>query len=107
MQMLSDPHIKERTRLIVNNIDATCLVSADELNEVFGSDAYAKVSSKPEELRDALLKKRLPGEGTAFREEIARIARRFAGLPSRDSSRRLGGFLSFTGRRPKGTRHRS
>jgi Flp pilus assembly CpaE family ATPase len=88
----------ERILLIVNQLANTPEFSSSELQQIFGMAPYAKLPDASPEFRDVRMQGRLPSENGVFRENIARLARRVAGLPEEESRRSLSQFLSFGGK---------
>jgi len=72
--------------------------SSSELQQIFGMVPYAKLPDASPEFRDVRMQGRLPSENGVFRDNIARLARRVAGLPEEESRRSLSQFLSFGGK---------
>ena len=90
----------ERILLIVNQLANTPEFSSSELQQIFGKAPYAKLPDASPEFRDVRMQGRLPSENGVFRENIARLARRVAGLPEEESRHSLSQFLSFGGKIP-------
>jgi pilus assembly protein CpaE len=88
----------ERIRLIVNQLANTPDFSTSELQQIFGIPAYAKLPDASPEFRDVRMQGRLPSENGVFRANIARLARRIAGLPEEESRRGLSQLLAFGGK---------
>jgi Flp pilus assembly CpaE family ATPase len=88
----------ERILLIANQLANTPEFSSSELQQIFGMAPYAKLPDASPEFRDVRMQGRLPSENGVFRENIARLARRVAGLPEEESRRSLSQFLSFGGK---------
>jgi Flp pilus assembly CpaE family ATPase len=88
----------ERILLIVNQLANTPEFSSSELQQIFGMVPYAKLPDASPEFRDVRMQGRLPSENGVFRDNIARLARRVAGLPEEESRRSLSQFLSFGGK---------
>ena len=88
----------ERILLIVNQLANTPEFSSSELQQIFGMVPYAKLPDASPEFRDVRMQGRLPSENGVFRDNIARLARKVAGLPEEESRRSLSQFLSFGGK---------
>ena len=89
----------DRLRLIVNEVEETHTFSGRQLNQVFGTEVYARLPRDSEELHKACVLRRLPGEDSGFRNQIAALARSMAGLPEKKARLALQPLLSvFTGR---------
>lgn len=84
-----------RIRLVVNNRDESQTWSLQELNKMFGIPVCTSLPSAASDLHYSCVDRRLPGETTNIRKEIARLAHRVAGLPEPALKRGLSQFLSF------------
>jgi pilus assembly protein CpaE len=73
----------DRLKLIVNQLSKTQQFFRGELDEVFGVPVHAKFSAAGQELHHACVKKHLPGEHSDFSTQMARLARKMAGLPEK------------------------
>jgi Flp pilus assembly CpaE family ATPase len=73
----------DRIRLIVNEADPSPAFSGLDMPSIFGAEVCASVSRDAEELRRSLLDRKPPAESGLLRREMARLARRLAGLPPR------------------------
>jgi pilus assembly protein CpaE len=89
--------VADRLRLIVNRHANTNEVPGSELNRIFGIPVYAELPDSSQELRDACTQGKLPGENGDFRVEIARLARKMAGMPDKKPKSRVSQLLSFAG----------
>jgi Flp pilus assembly CpaE family ATPase len=88
----------DRLRLIVNEIEETHSLSGRQLNQIFGAQVYARLPRASEELHKACVLRKLPGEDSPIRREIAALARNVAGLPEKKSRRAIQPILSFAER---------
>jgi Flp pilus assembly CpaE family ATPase len=89
----------DRLRLIVNEVEETHTFSGRQLNQVFGTEVYARLPRDSEELHKACVLRRLPSEDSGFRNQIAALARSMAGLPEKKARLALQPLLSaFTGK---------
>ena len=88
----------DRLRLIVNEIEETHSLSGRQLNQIFGAQVYARLPRASEELHKACVLRKLPGEDSLIRREIAALARNVAGLPEKKSRRAIQPILSFAER---------
>jgi Flp pilus assembly CpaE family ATPase len=89
----------ERMLLIVNQVANTPDFSFSELQQIFGVAPYAKLPDASPEFRDVRMQGRLPSENGMFRGNIARLARKVAGLPEEESRRGLSQFFGGKSRR--------
>jgi Flp pilus assembly CpaE family ATPase len=78
----------DRLRLIVNEIVETHTFSGRQLNQVFGTEVYARLPRDSEELHKACVLRKLPREDSEIRQQIAALARNVAGLPEEKKARR-------------------
>jgi pilus assembly protein CpaE len=87
----------DRLRLIVNQLGNTQDFRGSELDHIFGIPVFAKLSGAAQQLHDACVQGKLPAESTDFREQIANVARKIAGLPGAESKPKnvVSQFLSF------------
>jgi Flp pilus assembly CpaE family ATPase len=69
----------DRLQVILNQLGDTQDFRGSELDQIFGIPVYAKVSGAAQQLQDACVQGKLPGENTEFREQIANVARKMAG----------------------------
>ena len=90
----------DRLRLIVNQLGNTQDFRGSELDHIFGIPVFAKLSGAAQQLHDACVQGKLPAESTDFREQIANVARKLAGLPIIDNKPKnvVSQLLSFTGK---------
>ena len=90
----------DRLRLIVNQLGNTQDFRGSELDHIFGIPVFAKLSGAAQQLHDACVQGKLPAESTDFREQIASVARKLAGLPILESKPKnvVSQLLSFTGK---------
>ncbi len=93
----------ERMQLIVNQLANTPDFSPSELQQIFGIAPYAKLPDASPEFRDLRMQGRLPSENGVFRGNIARLARKVAGLPEEESRRGFSQFFVGKSRRPEST----
>jgi len=89
----------DRMMLIVNQLANTPDFSSSELQQIFGVAPYAKLPDASPEFRDLRMQGRLPSENGVFRGNIARLARRVAGLPEEETRRGLSQFFGGKSRR--------
>ena len=85
----------DRLRLIVNEIEETHSLSGKQLNQIFGAQVYARLPRASEELHKACALRRLPGEDSPIRREIAALARSVAGLPEKKARWAIQPIWSF------------
>jgi Flp pilus assembly CpaE family ATPase len=85
----------DRLRLIVNEIEETHSLSGRQLSQIFGAQVYARLPRASEELHKACVLRKLAGEDSAIRREIAALARKVAGLPEKKPKRAIQPILSF------------
>jgi Flp pilus assembly CpaE family ATPase len=85
----------DRIRLIVNKAEESQPWSAREVKQMLGIQEYASLPSATQDLHKAYIQRRLPAENTRIRREIARLARKVAGLPEPPSKRGISQFLPF------------
>lgn len=88
----------DRLRLIVNQIEETQTLSGRQLNQIFGTQVYATLPRDGDELHRACVLRKLPGEGSGIRVQIAALARNVAGLPEKKARRALDPLWSLAGR---------
>jgi len=72
---------REQIRLIVNESGRNNALTSNELHSIFGIDVYAALPYAGEELESACVKKLLPPDLGAIRQELAKVARKMAGIP--------------------------
>ncbi len=89
---------QDSIRLIVNQMENGDRFSGNDLNSIFGIPVYGILPAAREEIHKASIQRRLPPEGSNFRKEIAKIARKTAGLSEKQSKR---GFVPFRPRAAK------
>jgi len=85
----------DQIRLIVNKGEESHSWSTREVKQMFGIQEYAILSGASQDLHDAYIQRRLPAENTRIRKEMARLARKVAGLPEPPSKRGISQFLPF------------
>ena len=83
-----------RFRLVVNRANSHA-VSARDLKSMFGVEVEAAIPEAPAELRQAFLEHRLPLPSGKFGKEVARLARKIAGLPEPPPKRVLSELLGM------------
>jgi Flp pilus assembly CpaE family ATPase len=71
-----------RLSLILNQVGKVEPLSAGEIDKLFGIQIAARLSADPREMKEACEQKRLPGENSIFRKQIANLVRKAAGLPA-------------------------
>ncbi len=84
----------DRIRLIVNQFENRSF-SGSELNSIFGVPVYAALPADPDEIQKCCLEKTLPSEGSNFRKQMVKLARKVAGLPDKKSKSTLGPLFPF------------
>ena len=72
-----------RIRLIVNEADPSPAFSGRDMPSIFGAEVYATVPRDASELQRSLFDRTPPAKTSALRREMARVARRLAGLPEK------------------------
>jgi pilus assembly protein CpaE len=92
---------RDQIRLIVNQAEESKSWPERDLTQMFGIQVHASLPSASDDLHDAYIGRRLPGENTKIRREIARLARRVAGLPEPQTKRGIAQFLPFRERTRK------
>ena len=95
----------DRVRLIVNQADQAPALCRSDMRRVFGVEVYATTPKDAAELSQAMLARRPLSAKSALRVEIARMARRLAGLPEKKRRGPLSQLLSLPQRfrKPTGT----
>jgi Flp pilus assembly CpaE family ATPase len=88
----------DRLRLIVNQLGNTQDFRGSDLDRIFGIPVFAKLPGSGQQLHDACVAGKLPGENTDYRGHIANIARKMAGLPEERNKNMVSQLLSFTGK---------
>jgi Flp pilus assembly CpaE family ATPase len=94
----------DRIRPIVNKVDQSKPWVGGELSQMFGVQVHASLPRAGQELNEAYVERRLPAENTKIRKEIAKLARRMAGLPEPSWKEGLLRFHPFGGRSRNGNR---
>ena len=79
----------QRVRLIVNDVDPAPALSGHDMPSIFGAEVYATVPRDSAELRRALFERKPTAETSVLRQQMARVARRLAGLPEKKGRRSL------------------
>ncbi|MCU1234287.1 MAG: response regulator receiver protein [Candidatus Solibacter sp.] len=85
----------DRLRVVLNHVGASQNFSGDELGRIFGVPVYANLPSAAQELHDACAQEELLVGSSGYRVQMARLARRVAGL-SEERSGPVAQFRSFT-----------
>ncbi len=85
----------QRVRLIVNEADPVPAFTGRDLPTIFGAEVYATVPRDAANLQRALLERKPPAGNSALRQQMARVARRLAGLPEKKGRRSLAQILSL------------
>lgn len=80
---------RERIQLIVNRRDGRYPVSREDIQNLFGIRIAANLPPSFEALHQACLDKRLPKPADEFRQGVAAVARKFAGIPDVPAKRSL------------------
>jgi pilus assembly protein CpaE len=93
----------ERVQLVVNQLANTPDFSSSELQQIFGIAPYAKLPDASPEFRDVRMQGRLPSENGVFRGNIAKLARKVAGLPEEESRRGFSQLFGGKARRTEST----
>jgi Flp pilus assembly CpaE family ATPase len=86
-----------KIHIILNARDEACGLSKSDLSQLLGLEIRSNLPREPE-LRNATLERRLADPACAFRQEIARLARKTAGLPDDKTKRTFPTIRSLTGR---------
>jgi Flp pilus assembly CpaE family ATPase len=82
LEVLDDVGInRERIRLILNRRETGHRLSPKEIQKLFGIEIDATLRPAHDDLHQACLQKRLPAITCDFRESLAGLARKLAGLP--------------------------
>jgi len=89
---------RERLRLIVNQTEGVQRLSGNELKQLFGIRVYATLPNDSEELHQACLQKKLPGNTSNVGRQMVNLARKLAGLNEVRAKKNLPDFLSFVER---------
>jgi pilus assembly protein CpaE len=79
--------------LILNRIATEQPLSAGEIYKLLGIQIGASLSADPGEMEKACNQKRLPGENSLFRRQIAFLVRKVAGLPEPPAKRNFWSLL--------------
>lgn len=88
----------DRVRLIVNEAEPSPGFTGRDMPSIFGAEVYAMVPRDTSELQRSLLNRKPPAETSAPRKEMARVARRLAGLPEKKGRGALSQILSLPDR---------
>ena len=88
----------DRLRLVLNELEPAPALSGRALDQVFGTEVYARLPRDNEALHDACLHQKLPAQNSNIRRQIAGLARRMAGLPEPRTRRTLRGLWSLSGK---------
>lgn len=87
---------RDHLGVIVNQIQDGGDTMADrELAQLFGVAVYGRIPQDAEELRRAVLDKRLPAESSRFRRSVRNVARRLAGLEELRPRRAIPNLVSL------------
>ena len=87
---------RERIHLLVNHVDeATQQHRNSDLVKVFGVDVCARLPYEGAALSNALVERRLPGESSAFRSRMRRVARKLLGLEDVPRKGMIPGLVSL------------
>jgi Flp pilus assembly CpaE family ATPase len=90
-----------RIHLIVNESDPSPAFSGRDMPTIFGAEIYATVPRDAQELYRSLMDRKPPAEASALRREMARVARRLAGLPEKKGRGALAKMFSRSDRPAK------
>jgi Flp pilus assembly CpaE family ATPase len=85
----------DRLRVLINQHAKNDLGGSD-LDRLFGASVYAQVPYAGRELNDACVRRKLCAESSDFSIEIARLARKMAGLPLDKPKSRVSQMFSFS-----------
>jgi len=85
----------DRLRLIVNQHDKTQAYAGNDLDRVFGIPIFAKLPDCGRELNEAIVRGKMPAENSDYREHIAVVARKIAGLPEKNARGPVSQLFSF------------
>ncbi len=88
-----------RLRLIVNLVGGRQDFSESDLDRIFGIPIYAKLPGASQELHDACAQGKLLPENSNFRIQVAKLARKVAGIPDEKPKSRVSQLLSFRSRK--------
>ena len=88
----------DRLRLIVNQVSTTQQFSGSELGRLFGVPVYAKLPGAAQELDDACAQGKPIGGNSEYGVQVARLARKIAGLPEEASGGPLAQLRSLAGK---------
>jgi Flp pilus assembly CpaE family ATPase len=88
----------DRLRIIVNQVSSTQGFSGSELGRLFGVPVFAKLPGAAQELHDACTQRKLLGAGCDYRLQVARLARKVAGLPEEISGGAVSQLRSLAGK---------
>lgn len=84
----------DRLRVLINR-DSKNELSGSELDRVFGAAVYARIPEAGRELNEACVRRKLCAESSDFGIEMARLARKMAGLPMDKPKSRVSQIFSF------------
>jgi pilus assembly protein CpaE len=83
---------KTKVHLVVNHLLHHSALSEEELSGAFGVPIYASLPTDEEAVNKAVIERTLIAAGSDFRKQVAKMARRLAGLPEPKPD---GPFASF------------
>jgi pilus assembly protein CpaE len=98
---------EDRLRLVVNQFGNRNGYEESDLDGLFGIPVYAKLPCAAQELHRAGANPNQLGEDNEFRGHIARLARKVAGLPNKQSKSKVSQMFSFADRFRKSDRQDS
>ena len=87
---------RDRCCLVINGGESPSVPTPD-LKKMFGIEVKGVLPNAHADLRAACVGERLASENTKFRKDIARLARKIAGLPDASPKGGLARFLNFGG----------
>jgi Flp pilus assembly CpaE family ATPase len=79
----------DRLRLIITETGNSPTIDHNDLDRAFGIRVDLRLSDAGHELQEAHTAGKLPDKNGAYRRQIAILARRIAGLPPEEASKRL------------------
>jgi Flp pilus assembly CpaE family ATPase len=88
----------DRLRIIVNQVSTTLGFSGSELGRLFGVPVFAKLPGAAQELHEACTQRKLLAASCDYRLQVARLARKVAGLPEEISGGAVSQLRSFAGK---------
>jgi pilus assembly protein CpaE len=88
----------DRLRIIVNQVSTTQGFSGSELGRLFGVPVFAKLPGAAQELHDACTQRKLLAASCDYRLQVARLARKVAGLPEEISVGTVSQLRSLAGK---------